>query len=62
MTLFTQEVDELAKRIGEASTTSTLKDWYVSNKGICPNCGLDFSCVGAEYNLYPHFIGQCKRT
>jgi len=35
--------------------------WYGQYRKIgCPNCGLDFSRMAPEGNLFPHFMGDCK--
>jgi hypothetical protein len=38
---------------------SPLGEWYAINKGICPNCGINFKNVPPEFNIYPHFAKQC---
>lgn len=36
--------------------------WYMAIDaidGICPNCGTDIAVQFPEFNVWPHFVGDC---
>jgi hypothetical protein len=45
---------------GEPFVPGTISYWYSECRGICPSCGLDMKTQAPEYNIAPHFSGDCR--
>lgn len=38
-----------------------INTWYAKHNGVCPNCGTDFKQYPPEFNIYPHYAGECVK-
>lgn len=47
--------------MNEQAGAFDINEWYMRWE-ICPNCGLNLRTCGPATNLFPHFMGGCKKA